>query len=79
MTCSALNIPLLQTSLKRGDHGEAVERLQAQLKREDLDITIDGFFGPATELAVKVYQTGQRLKADGIVGPQTRAQFEDSG
>lgn len=65
--------------LKRGDRGEAVAELQRRLRREDLDIAVDGAFGPATELALKVYQAGQRLKSDGIAGPLTWAQFEDSG
>lgn len=79
MTFSKPIIPRAETLLKRGDHGLAVEYLQTQLKREDLCIAIDGDFGPATELAVKIYQTGQRLRGDGVVGIKTWAQFEDSG
>ena len=79
MTFSNSTIPLCQTLLKRGDHGAAVAHLQAKLTREDLCIAIDGDFGPATELAVKIYQTGQRLCGDGVVGVKTWAQFKDSG
>ncbi|MEP2942606.1 MAG: peptidoglycan-binding domain-containing protein [Hyphomicrobiales bacterium] len=79
MTFSNPSIPLSQTLLKRGDRGVAVEHLQAKLNREDLCIATDGNFGPATELAVKIYQKGQRLHGDGVVGARTWAQFADSG
>lgn len=65
--------------LLRGCEGTRVKSLQVQLRREDLDLKIDGDFGAATELAVKIYQAGQGIKPDGIVGPITSAQFADSG
>lgn len=65
--------------LCRGMRGPAVADLQRRLRREDLDILVDGIFGPATELAVKVYQTGQGLVPDGIAGPVTFAQFSETG
>lgn len=52
--------------LKKGSKGEEVKKLQ-----ESLNITIDGDFGPATELAVMKFQAQQGLEADGIVGPKT--------
>lgn len=66
-------------TLSNGCSGQDVLFLQQRLRREDLDIAVDGTFGPATELAVKIYQSGQRIKSDGIVGPVTRLQLEDSG
>jgi hypothetical protein len=53
-------------SLRRGDSGEAVKRLQ-----RGLAIAVDGDFGPATELAVKRFQAANELAADGVVGPKT--------
>ncbi|MEP3523849.1 MAG: peptidoglycan-binding domain-containing protein [Hyphomicrobiales bacterium] len=79
MTFSNPTIAFSQTLLKRGDRGVAVEHLQTKLNREDLCIVTDGNFGPATELAVKIYQTGQRLHSDGMVGVKTWTQFQDSG
>lgn len=65
--------------VKRGSTGKEVRELQSRLRREDLDIVVDGVFGAATELAVKIYQGGQHIYTDGIVGPKTWTQFEDSG
>jgi peptidoglycan hydrolase-like protein with peptidoglycan-binding domain len=59
-----------QPTLRRGAKSEDkwVEYLQ-QL----LGIPIDGKFGPATEAAVRKFQTDNKLKIDGIVGNQTWA------
>lgn len=52
--------------LKRGLAGEPVKILQAKL-----GVNADGQFGPATEEALKAYQTAHSLSADGIAGPDT--------
>lgn len=52
--------------LKLGSKGENVKILQ-----DFLGISVDGDFGPATDRAVKSYQTKHGLIVDGIVGPQT--------
>jgi hypothetical protein len=59
-----------QPTLRRGAKSEDkwVEYLQ-QL----LGIEIDGKFGPATETAVRKFQTDNKLQVDGIVGNQTWA------
>ena len=54
--------------VKRGDRGAAVRRIQ-----EELGISVDGVFGPQTELALKRFQRSHDLMADGIVGPLTRS------
>lgn len=59
--------------LHRGMSGDAVGTLQTQLRRKGFQIAIDNDFGPATELAVKMFQTGAGLVSDGIVGPATWA------
>lgn len=52
--------------LKKGSKGQEVKELQMFL-----NISADGDFGPATEAAVKKWQTENDLVADGIVGPKT--------
>lgn len=52
--------------LERGSQGHWVELVQRQL-----DIAVDGIFGPVTESAVRDFQREQGLLVDGIVGPQT--------
>ncbi len=54
--------------LKRGMSGEPVKRLQTKL-----GVEADGAFGPATEKALKDYQTQQKIAVDGIAGPDTFA------
>jgi peptidoglycan L-alanyl-D-glutamate endopeptidase CwlK len=54
------------TPLKRGSRGDEVRRLQALLCRCGHDAKpIDGDFGSGTERALRLYQTGQGLRADG--------------
>lgn len=56
-------------TLRKGDRGEDVAELQRRL----LCLPADGIFGPATEAAVKAFQTSAGLKVDGVVGPRTWA------
>ena len=65
---------ILAPILARGDTGPAVAAAQAALhiSRQALGAGgIDGDFGPATEAAVKNYQTANGLHADGIIGNNT--------
>lgn len=52
--------------LRLGSEGAGVRELQRALR-----IKVDGGFGPATEKAVKAFQTNHGLKADGVVGDKT--------
>lgn len=54
--------------LRKGMKGGHVSVLQ-----QKLGTTIDGDFGPATEAAVKAFQSSKGLTADGIVGLRTWA------
>ena len=51
--------------------GAAVVQVQAHLVRHGFDIDVDGYFGPATEAAVRDFQADHGLDADGLVGPLT--------
>ena len=64
------NMPVL----KIGSSGEPVKYLQIQLNRKgSYGLLPDGAFGPATQRAVKDFQTKKNLVADGIVGTFTWA------
>lgn len=59
-------------TLKLGEKGDAVARLQRQLVTKGfLDAQPDGAFGPMTEEAVKTAQKALGLEVDGVVGPAT--------
>ncbi len=58
-------------TLKLGDSGIEVNRLQALLRDKGYTIQVDGGFGPKTEQIVKQYQKGIGLTPDGVVGPVT--------
>ena len=64
--------------IRRGDRGEAVQRIQVMLNRISRDYPaipkvypVDGVFGPATEASVKKFQEIFDLTPDGIVGNST--------
>jgi murein DD-endopeptidase MepM/ murein hydrolase activator NlpD len=54
------------TMLRLGSSGNAV----AEVQRE-LEVAVDGIFGPVTDAAVRDFQTRSGLLVDGIVGPAT--------
>ncbi|OHX20444.1 N-acetylmuramidase domain-containing protein [Chromobacterium sphagni] len=59
--------------LKKGDHGQAVQDLQAQLRAQGAALAIDGWFGEATETAIAQAQRRAGLVVDGIAGRKTLA------
>lgn len=62
--------------LKRGASGEEVEALQKLLnERTGSSLEVDGKFGKDTLRVLKEFQESQGLKADGIVGKDTRGAF----
>jgi hypothetical protein len=60
----------VEETLRKGDRGAAVRRLQHRL-----GVPADGSFGPQTGRAVRRFQRRHGLVADGIVGPLTRAKL----
>ncbi|MFE6104426.1 peptidoglycan-binding protein [Streptomyces laurentii] len=60
--------------LRVGSKGKAVSTLQKNLNTvQKAGLTVDGEFGPATQKAVKAFQTNHHLQADGEFGPQSAA------
>lgn len=56
-------------------NGSDVCWLQAILTRLGYTLDVDGWFGSATDSAVRAFQTASGLEADGMVGPATRAKL----
>ena len=59
---------------EEGDENSLVRRIQEQLNEQDsvdLDIDVDGSFGPETLNAVEDFQDGTEQTVDGLVGPVT--------
>ncbi len=58
-------------NVRRGAEGNITYSIQAMLVCHSFDIDADGIFGPATESAVKEFQSRNGLSQDGIVGKNT--------
>jgi len=62
------------TTLKPGDNGSEVTKLQQALNRLGYSVgTVDGVYGPSTQAAVAKFQTASNLTSDGLFGPATLA------
>lgn len=62
-----------RTVLRPGDRGDDVKAMQARLNTHGAALDLDGSFGPATEAAVRAFQTSAGLDVDGVAGPLTHA------
>jgi len=71
---SAVELPRV-IDIRRGQKGEAVRRLQTKLIELGFTLDVDGAFGPATERAVRAFQSSRGLRADGIVGPRSASEL----
>lgn len=59
--------------MKKGDTGDIVRILQLQLNQAGFKVEADGWFGDATESAIKKFQSKVGLVEDGIAGGKTLA------
>ncbi|HEX6287720.1 MAG TPA: peptidoglycan-binding protein [Herpetosiphonaceae bacterium] len=57
--------------LRNGDSGVDVKGAQYLLRQRGYSIAADGIFGPATESAVRSFQSANGLVVDGVIGSQT--------
>ena len=57
--------------VQKGNQGHPIRTLQFLLRARGHNLTVDGMFGPATEAAVKAFQTSKGMTADGIMSAQT--------
>jgi len=58
----------IEYNKSRGNTRDQIKRIQ-----RTVDAIADGFIGPKTIAAIKIWQTARGLKADGMVGPKTWA------
>jgi uncharacterized membrane protein len=61
------------TLLRYGSRGAAVSEWQRVANRLGANLAVDGVFGPRTLKATKAIQSKLGVRADGVVGPITRA------
>ena len=57
--------------VQNGSQGHPIRTLQILLRAHGHNLTVDGMLGPATEAAVKAFQTSKGMTADGIMSAQT--------
>lgn len=69
-----------QPTIRLGATGDVVKRLQRALRRAPNEgLKVDDVFNAQLETAVKEFQQGAGLVADGVAGPLTWAALPDGG
>jgi peptidoglycan hydrolase-like protein with peptidoglycan-binding domain len=69
----------LVSALRQGSTGPAVQAVQVQLDKHGSSLSTDGDFGPATDSAVRSFQSAHGLGVDGVVGPATWQELLGTG
>lgn len=75
MAVDSATLPSRDPVLYEGDSGPAVIELQQTLNTKGFRLIVDGYFGPATKVAILKFQRQNGLISDGIVGPATWAEL----
>ncbi|UZW63078.1 XVIPCD domain-containing protein [Lysobacter enzymogenes] len=76
--------PMADGVLKLNERGDAVERMQEQLKQlgyrdaRGNELNPDGHFGGRTDEALRQFQRDQGIKDDGIAGPTTLGKLREA-
>lgn len=58
-------------TVKPDNRGEVTWTVQLLLRARGQNVSVDGSFGPATQAAVRSFQSSVGIVSDGLVGPQT--------
>ena len=72
--------PYPTTTMRTGDHGDHVRRLQALLNRDYpaySKLDEDGAFGPKTEAVIREFQRRAGLPVNGIACPETLTKLDE--
>lgn len=64
-------------TLRRGDKGEDVRKMQQMFHDLGYELTADGVYGAQTRSAVQYFQQCNNLTADGVCGPKTWARLTE--
>lgn len=76
--------PMADGMLKLNERGDAVQRMQEQLKQlgyrdgQGNELNPDGHFGRRSEEALKQFQRDQGIKDDGVAGPTTLGKLREA-
>ncbi|MFB7241700.1 peptidoglycan-binding protein [Streptomyces populi] len=73
-----LNSSSCPANVVRGNRGGCVTELQRLLRHFGYSIDVDGDFGPATDSAVRDFQSTHGLSVDGQVGANTKRELYDT-
>lgn len=65
------------TIYRLGSRGDAVSDIQLALKLAGYQVSVDSYYGPKTEAAVKAFQISRHIGNDGVVGPVTMAKLRE--
>ncbi|MEA4875548.1 peptidoglycan-binding protein, partial [Anaerorhabdus sp.] len=80
VTPTPTSTPDLTQMLKSGSKGTEVTRLQERLEELNyFHVSVDGLYGPATSMAVRLFQRQNGLTADGVAGTKTLQAIYSSG
>ncbi len=70
----------MRTLIRKGERSQQVADIQIRLRSVGLEVGDDaGYFGEATEQAVRTFQQQRNILVDGIVGPHTWAELVETG
>lgn len=70
------NVLYCGKTVRMGDSGDSVTRLQMRLNYHGASLVRDGFAGPKTVASVRLFQKLAGLQVDGVAGPITQGRLQ---